>query len=130
MMTPLARTDTSVLARWWWTVDRWTLVALCALIAIGVLLTATASPPVADRIGLAPWHFVFRQGVFAPLALAMQPVSVEIGGASPDREACLRRPRIGLRDLRILQRRVAGGPLAFGDGLLPDLGGALAQLRG
>jgi cell division protein FtsW len=71
MMTPLARTDTSVLARWWWTVDRWTLVALCALIAIGVLLTATASPPVAERIGLAPWHFVFRQGVYAPLALAI-----------------------------------------------------------
>lgn len=71
MMTPLARTDTSVLARWWWTVDRWTLIALCALIAIGVLLTATASPPVAERIGLAPWHFVFRQGVYAPLALAI-----------------------------------------------------------
>jgi cell division protein FtsW len=71
MMTPLARTDTSILARWWWTVDRWTLFALCGLIAIGVLLTATASPPVAERIGLAPWHFVFRQGVYAPLAFAI-----------------------------------------------------------
>jgi len=71
MMIPLARTDTSVFARWWWTVDRWTLVALCALIAIGVLLTATASPSVADRIGLAPWYFVFRQGLYAPIALAI-----------------------------------------------------------
>ena len=70
-MTPLARTDTSVLARWWWTVDRWTLVALCTLIGVGVLLTATASPPVADRIGLPPWHFLFRQSVYAPLALAI-----------------------------------------------------------
>lgn len=71
MNTPLARTDTSVLARWWWTVDRWTLVALCALIATGILLTATASPPVAERIGLAPWYFVFRQGIYAPVALAI-----------------------------------------------------------
>jgi len=71
MMTPLARTDTSTFARWWWTVDRWSLIALCTLIAIGVMLTATASPPVAERIGLAPWYFVFRQGVYAPLALAI-----------------------------------------------------------
>lgn len=71
MMTPLARTDTSTFARWWWTVDRWTLIALCTLIAIGVMLTATASPSVAERIGFAPWHFMVRQGIYAPLALTV-----------------------------------------------------------
>ncbi len=35
MMLTLGRTDTSVIGRWWWTVDRWTLAALAALIGIG-----------------------------------------------------------------------------------------------
>src|SRR3546814_10615960 len=30
-MTLVARTDTSVIGRWWWTVDRWSLAALFAL---------------------------------------------------------------------------------------------------
>ena len=32
MMPTLARTDTSVLGRWWWTVDRLSLGALALLI--------------------------------------------------------------------------------------------------
>ena len=30
-----ARTDTSILSRWWWTVDRWLLVALVIIAAFG-----------------------------------------------------------------------------------------------
>jgi len=43
-MISFARTDTSVVGRWWWTVDRWTLLAVTLLIAIGTLLTLAASP--------------------------------------------------------------------------------------
>jgi cell division protein FtsW len=45
-----ARTDQSLLAQWWWTVDRWSLVALAALIGFGALLVMAASPSVAERI--------------------------------------------------------------------------------
>ena len=53
----IARTDNSTLGRWWWSVDKWTLVALLALAAMGVVLAMAASP-VAERIGLDPLHFV------------------------------------------------------------------------
>jgi cell division protein FtsW len=45
-----ARTDQSAVAQWWWTVDRWTLVALAALIGFGAVLIMAASPGVAERI--------------------------------------------------------------------------------
>ena len=45
-----ARTDQSAVAQWWWTVDRWTLVALAMLIGFGALLVMAASPMVAARI--------------------------------------------------------------------------------
>jgi cell division protein FtsW len=59
-----ARTDTSLVGRWWWTVDRWSLVALGALLAAGALLVMAASPAVAERIGLDSFHFVRRQVVY------------------------------------------------------------------
>ncbi len=31
-----ARIDQSPVARWWWTVDRWSLAALCVLMGFGV----------------------------------------------------------------------------------------------
>lgn len=60
----LGRTDTSTIGRWWWTVDRWTIAAVFALIAVGMLLTMAASPAVADRIGTDSFHFIRRQFVF------------------------------------------------------------------
>ena len=70
-MTTFARDDRSVLGRWWWTVDRWTLAALALLVAVGILLTFAASPAVAERIGYEPLHFLRQQLMFLPLALAM-----------------------------------------------------------
>ncbi|MFQ5351432.1 MAG: cell division protein FtsW, partial [Thermoanaerobaculia bacterium] len=43
-MNAFPRTDTSVLGRWWWTVDRWMLAALATLIACGAVLLLAASP--------------------------------------------------------------------------------------
>ena len=46
-MITLDRTDTSVVGQWWWTVDRWTLLAVALLIAVGSVLSLAASPAVA-----------------------------------------------------------------------------------
>lgn len=70
-MIALARNDNSVIGRWWWTVDRWTLAAVIAVVAFGVMLTMAASPPVAERIGVDSFHFARRQLVFLPLALIL-----------------------------------------------------------
>ncbi len=55
-----SRRDTSILGRWWWTVDRWSLGAIAILMGIGVLLSFAASPPVADRLNLGGFYFVKR----------------------------------------------------------------------
>lgn len=54
------RTDSWVLNRWWWTIDRWLLSAFLLLALIGTMLIAAASPPVAERIGLGSYHFIYR----------------------------------------------------------------------
>ncbi|SDG51614.1 FtsW/RodA/SpoVE family cell cycle protein [Pelagibacterium luteolum] len=59
------------IAEWWWTVDRELLFALVALMGFGVLLSFAASPPVAERIGLGPWHFTQRHVLFCIPALAV-----------------------------------------------------------
>ena len=70
-MSAIARTDTSVLGRWWWTVDRWLILALGALIFCGIILAMAASPAVASRIGVEPYHFVKRQLLLLPVAILM-----------------------------------------------------------
>jgi cell division protein FtsW len=50
-MPALARGDTSLVGRWWWTVDRWTLFAIGLLIGFGYVMMLAASPAVAERIG-------------------------------------------------------------------------------
>ncbi len=66
-----ARTDRSIIAQWWWTVDRWTIVAILALIGFGSLMVMAASPAVAVRIGTDSLHFVKRYFELLPLAVAL-----------------------------------------------------------
>ncbi len=68
-MTTFARTDTSVLGRWWWTVDRWTLVAVVLLMGFGAVLVLAASPAAAARIGLGSFQLAQRQLLLLPLAV-------------------------------------------------------------
>ncbi|HUY68386.1 MAG TPA: putative peptidoglycan glycosyltransferase FtsW [Alphaproteobacteria bacterium] len=68
-MISLDRSDRSILGRWWWTVDRWTLLALAALIGFGILLIQAATPAVAVKHGLSPYYFVERY--LAMLAVAV-----------------------------------------------------------
>lgn len=71
-----SRAERSFVSDWWWTVDRWLLSGLCALMVAGVVLTMAASPPVAERLGLPTFHFVNRQLLYlAPAALVMVAIS-------------------------------------------------------
>jgi len=67
----VSRVERSALANWWWTVDRWLLAALGALIVLGLVLTLAASPSVAERLGMPPFYFVNRQIVFLIPAIAV-----------------------------------------------------------
>ena len=70
-MSLFSRTDKSLLGQWWWTVDRGMLAAFLILAVLGVLLVATASPPVAERIGVGYYHFLQRHVIFLVPALGM-----------------------------------------------------------
>lgn len=60
----ISRADRSFLAEWWRTIDRTLLGVVLLLILAGFLLSFAASPPVAERIGLASNHFTIRHAVF------------------------------------------------------------------
>jgi cell division protein FtsW len=70
-MMAVPRTDRSVLGRWWWTVDRWTLVALGVLIAFGALMAFAASPAVASRIRIDSFSLVRHHFALLPVAGAI-----------------------------------------------------------
>jgi cell division protein FtsW len=70
-MTPFTRADTSIMGNWWWTVDRWSLVAIAALMAFGALLAAASSPAVAERIGLDALYFIKRHFMLLPVSVIL-----------------------------------------------------------
>jgi len=58
-----------VLPRWWRTVDRWSLTFVVVLFVIGILLGFAASVPLAERNGLVPFYYVYKQLFFGMIAL-------------------------------------------------------------
>ena len=64
-----SRADRSLLAEWWFTVDRPLIAAVLMLIATGVMFSLAASPAVAVHHGLSPFYFVQRHAVFAAAAV-------------------------------------------------------------
>ncbi|MEP0519818.1 MAG: putative lipid II flippase FtsW [Hyphomicrobiales bacterium] len=67
----VTRADRSSFADWWWTVDRYLLAALLTLMISGIVLSFAASPPIAERLKLDSYHFVFRHIMFAVPALLL-----------------------------------------------------------
>jgi cell division protein FtsW len=71
-MIAVSRADTSVVGRWWWTIDRWTLAALLALVGFGYVMMLAASPAVAERIGASSRNMFFmRQIAYLGLATSV-----------------------------------------------------------
>src|ERR1051325_11310938 len=60
----VSRADRGPLADWFWTIDRFFLVAFVLLMGIGFMLSFAASPAVAELIGLDSFHFVERHALF------------------------------------------------------------------
>ena len=60
----LSREQRTPLSEWWWTVDKQLLGAILVLMLCGVILSLAASPAVATRIGLDPFHFFNRHVMF------------------------------------------------------------------
>ena len=65
----VSRTDTSILGRWWWGVDRWTMAALFSLVVMGCIMAlATGSSRMRDLSATAQ---VVRQLIFPSMALVL-----------------------------------------------------------
>lgn len=60
----VSRTDRSVMAEWWRTIDKSMMGLILLLMLFGFLLSFAASPPVAERIGADYHHFIERHAVF------------------------------------------------------------------
>lgn len=58
-----------ILPKWWRTIDKVTMFSIILLFSIGLLLGFAASPPLAEKNGLAPFHYVERQILFGGLAI-------------------------------------------------------------
>ena len=68
---PAARGE-PIVSKWWRTIDKWTLSSILILFSIGFLLGFASSPPLAEKNGFGPFHYVERQMFFGSLAfLAM-----------------------------------------------------------
>jgi cell division protein FtsW len=73
----VTRADRGLFAEWWWTVDRYLLLAVLVLMAGGIVLSFAASPPVAERLNIDSYHFVQRQAFFAvPAVLVLLGISL------------------------------------------------------
>lgn len=66
-----SRTSQSVFSQWWWTIDKVLLSVVLILMVFGIALVATASPPVAQRIGLDEYHFLFRHVIILFISCAV-----------------------------------------------------------
>ena len=71
-----------IIPQWWRTIDRWSLAAILGLFLSGLLLGLAASPPLAVRNGLDPFHYVWRQAVFGSMAFTLM---LAVSMMSPDR---------------------------------------------
>lgn len=58
-----------ILPKWWRTIDKWSVSCVLILFGMGILLGLAASPPLAEKNGFQPFHYVQRQAFFGCLAL-------------------------------------------------------------
>src|ERR1700736_5643293 len=67
----VSRAERTPLAAWGWTIDRFLLVALVAIMLGGIVLSLAASPPVAARLGFDAFYFVHRHVFYLVPALGV-----------------------------------------------------------
>jgi cell division protein FtsW len=59
-----SRADRTPLGDWWWTIDRWLLIAIGILMVCGIVFGFAGSPAVAERLKLSTFHFVNWQAIY------------------------------------------------------------------
>ena len=67
----VSRAERSVFGDWWYSLDVRLLLALVVLMAVGILASMAASPSVALRLDLEPFHFVKRHMVMLAIAFLL-----------------------------------------------------------
>ena len=67
----ISRTDDSLFAQWWFTVDRVLLTAIFVLIGGGLVLSLAASPAMALKRGLPVFYFAQRHALFALVSIGI-----------------------------------------------------------
>ena len=67
--TGTSRQIEPIFSKWLHTVDRWSILCVCALFLIGLLLGLAASPPLAAKNGHEPFHYVSKQVLFGSVAI-------------------------------------------------------------
>ena len=50
--------------KWWRKIDKWLLFTIIAISIIGIILIASASPSIAQRIKLPPYYFLYRHLIY------------------------------------------------------------------
>jgi cell division protein FtsW len=76
----ISRAERSLLADWWFTVDRMLLAAVLVIAGSGLLLSLAASPSIAIKHGLPTFYFVERHLVFILAGVA---VMLAVSALSP-----------------------------------------------
>lgn len=71
MKATIARTDNSVLGQWWWTVDHCLLGALFILFGVGIVLSFSATPAIAEKLKLETYYLIKHQAVFLSLSVVV-----------------------------------------------------------
>ena len=82
--TPFSRADRTALGRWFWEIDRFLLLLVSILFAIGLIAIASASPVAAQKLSTStvhidPLYYLYRQiiwvisGVLIILSISMLP---------------------------------------------------------
>lgn len=67
----ISRAERSLLADWWFTVDRVLLAAVLSILGAGVLLSLAASPAIAIKRGLPTFYFVERHLTFSLVGVGL-----------------------------------------------------------
>ena len=67
----ISRAHRTPFSDWAWTVDRWLLASVALLIVAGLVFAMAGSPPVAERLHLATFHFVNKQAIYLVPALVV-----------------------------------------------------------
>ena len=67
----MSRAETSPIANWWWTIDRWSLAPIGMLMVLGLVLTMAGSPPEAERLGRSAFYFVNRQVAYLAISAVL-----------------------------------------------------------